>query len=299
MLQLCWSPTMFRPMLATNMDVKLLKYPLLCSFKLDGVRAIVRQGVLLSRTLKPIPNYRVQEKFALPEYEGWDGELVMLNSETDVDPDCYRNTVSTVMTRDTPIEGVQWKVFDNTSQPNEPYIHRWESVSSLRLDNTVIYDEASLFDLSAKALLMGYEGLILRSPVASYKFGRSTVREGGMLKLKQFLDDEACVVGLTPMEHNDNIATLNELGYTKHSHHKAGKITLNTLGSLDVTWHGLSLQIGSGFTQSERDNIWMNPHKFIGQIVKFKYFPLGMKTLPRHPIFLGWRHKIDYEPRTE
>lgn len=289
---------MFRPMLAVNADLTTLQYPLLASAKLDGVRATVQNGVLLSRTLKPIPNYRLQDKFALPEYEGWDGELVMLCSETQVDPDCYRNTVSVVMTQDAPIEDVQWKVFDSTLQPDAPYIKRWESISDLRLHNHVIYNEPTLLELAARILQMGYEGLILRNPIAPYKYGRSTLREGGMLKLKKFLDDEAIVIGFNELEHNANAAQLDERGYTKHSHHQAGKVGMNTLGALVTTWHNQTLCIGTGFTQAERDVIWDNKQLFQGKMVKFKYFPLGMKDLPRHPVFLGWRYEIDHESRT-
>lgn len=50
------------PMLATaveNLDV--LKYPVLVSPKLDGIRCLIIDGVAMSRSLKPIPNKHVQE----------------------------------------------------------------------------------------------------------------------------------------------------------------------------------------------------------------------------------------------
>jgi len=32
---------------------------------------------------------------------------------------------------------------------------------------------------------------------------------------------------------------------------------------------------------------------FIGKILKYKYFDIGVKDAPRHPVFLGMRPKSD------
>lgn len=64
--------TSYKPMLAAKTpgpDYR-FKYPVLVSPKLDGVRAIVKDGVLLSRSLKRIPNLHCQKLFARPEFEG-------------------------------------------------------------------------------------------------------------------------------------------------------------------------------------------------------------------------------------
>jgi len=45
---------------ATVEDTALLSYPLLASVKIDGVRCIIRDGVAMSRSMKPIPNASVQ-----------------------------------------------------------------------------------------------------------------------------------------------------------------------------------------------------------------------------------------------
>ena len=51
----------FKPMLSASVeDVKTLRLPLLGSPKLDGIRAMVRDGVLVSRNMKPIPNVWTQ-----------------------------------------------------------------------------------------------------------------------------------------------------------------------------------------------------------------------------------------------
>ncbi len=65
----------FKPMLACEVDLDKLRFPLLASAKLDGVRAIVRDGVVYSRSNKPIPNKFVQQQFK--HLEHFDGELIV------------------------------------------------------------------------------------------------------------------------------------------------------------------------------------------------------------------------------
>jgi DNA ligase-1 len=101
--------SLFKPMLALSKlpDFKSLRFPILVSPKLDGVRASMQGGVLLSRSLKPIPNKFVQELFAnLPE--GTDGELIQGNPADDP----YRRTISVVMSDEKPCDGIKLYVFD-------------------------------------------------------------------------------------------------------------------------------------------------------------------------------------------
>jgi hypothetical protein len=136
--------------------------------------------------------------------------------------------------------------------------------------------------------------LILRDHNEKYKMGRSTASEQGMLKLKRFLDAEAEVIGFQERMHNGNEATTNELGRTSRSSHKSGKSGRGDLGALIVrTPEGIEFGIGSGFDDNTRQSIWANQDDYLGRLVKYKYFPLGSKDAPRHPVFLGWRDRSD------
>src|SRR5208282_1412349 len=99
----------FRPMLASHCkDTSKLRYPVLVSKKLDGIRATVQGGRLLSRSLKPIPNAEIQKTFGgLPD--GIDGELILGDPCA---PDAYRKTTSVVMSDEKPATGVRYHVFD-------------------------------------------------------------------------------------------------------------------------------------------------------------------------------------------
>lgn len=288
--------TLFRPMLACDADLEKLKFPLLASAKLDGVRAVVRGGVVYSRSNKPIPNKHVQTLFK--PYEHYDGELIVGESFTD---DVYRKTVSGVMSEDGEPD-VRFHVFDHVQHVTKPYEERRNHINTagkgkpthvLEHVQYPILSLEELLGLEEDVLELGYEGLILRDPNAPYKMGRSTVREGYLLKLKRFKDDEAKVVGFEERQHNGNAATTNELGRTKRSAHKAGKSGRGDLGALVVEFNGVQFNIGTGFTDEERREVWDNRSDYLGQLAKFKYFPVGVKEAPRHPVFLGWRDRRD------
>ena len=289
-----------RPMLGVNADLSKLQFPVIISPKLDGIRAIVKDGVVYSRTGKPIPNKYVQDLFS--HFNGLDGELIVGNP---TDKNVFQNTTSGVMS----IEGmpnVFYYVFDKWDSPLQ-YKQRLALLNKTlwvinRTEGNIIKVE-SLYCNSLKEvelreqqyLQQGYEGLIIRNPNSYYKNGRSTVREGGLLKLKRFKDGEAEIFGYNPLLHNNNPEELDELGYTIRSTSKNGMVELEALGSLEVLdiKTGLAFNIGSGFTTNQRKELWKEKEKLLGKIVKYKYFDVNILNAPRFPIFLGFRNKED------
>lgn len=292
-----------RPMLAakTPEDLSVFKphYPLLASPKLDGIRCLIVNGVAVSRTLKPIPSQWVQQALSKPEFEGLDGELI---SGEPQQPDVYRETVSAVMAYLPRNPEVTFYVFDRWNV-RQPYMERMlplfnapqASPPVACLPQTWIDTEEQLVAYEQQMLAEGYEGAILRNPLTYYKFGRSTVREGALVKLKRTHDAEARILGFVELLHNDNEATLDARGYTKRSTHASGKRPGDMLGALIVEnlSDGKQFQIGSGFTQADRISLWKNQASYIGQVVKYRYLPYGVKDLPRHPVFLGFRSELD------
>lgn len=113
------------------------------------------------------------------------------------------------------------------------------------------------------------------------------------MKLKRFVDAEAVIVGFEERRHNGNIATTNELGRTQRSSHAGNKIGRGDLGALIVTDGGVQFNIGTGFSDEERADIWNYKVAYLGSLVKYKHFPIGVKDLPRHPTFLGFRDRSD------
>lgn len=284
----------FKPTLAVAADFTKIVYPVYASPKLDGIRCSIVGGKAVSRTLKPIPNKFVYGELSDADLEGLDGELIVGKPTNKT---VYTDTVSAVM-RQADEPAVTYFVFDMHDMPGAyseryRYLQDYLGKFSFRarvdiklLEQRYVADEAELLTYEAKCVAEGYEGIILRSPAAPYKYGRSTVNEGYLLKVKRFEDSEAEIIGTQEEMHNTNAAETNELGRTKRSSAKAGKVGKGTMGALimrDIR-SGVEFNIGTGFTPAQRAADWP-----IGTIHKYKFFPVGVKNKPRHPVYLGPR----------
>lgn len=289
---------MVKPMLAgTIKDEESIPFPVLASPKLDGIRAIVHDSQLLSRRLLTIPNRHVFSQLSRKEFNGLDGELVVGLSNA---PDAYTATLSGIMSEGGQPPVTFW-VFDRWDlstvytyrRDRLPLKQELEGVTIKRLKHNLINSLEELQIYEQHVLSRGYEGVMLRDPQGRYKFGRSTPREFALMKLKRFEDSEAKIIGIVEQVHNANEATINNLGYTKRSSHKANRIPKGTTGALEVVdlKTGVQFEIGTGMDDATRARFWADPP--IGKIVKYKFQPMGVKMKPRFPVFLGLRDERD------
>lgn len=299
-------PANFRPNLAATLTKpELIKFPVWASPKIDGIRCTVFGGVAYSRSLKPIPNLYVQE-WAAGNYkmlEGLDGELVVGSATY---ANCMQNSMAVMRRAGEP--DFTFFVFDYVDRFNQGFDVRYLNLQddfgpdypipgrvSLLLQSLSANIE-SLDKLEAEYLEHGYEGMMIRSPDAPYKFGRSTEREGGLVKVKRFTDAEAEVIGFEEEMHNGNESRRDNLGRAERSSVSSGLIGKQTLGALRCrTPEGIEFNIGTGFTAEQRAEYWqtVKASELLGAVVKYKYFCHGIKESPRHPVFLGFRHKDD------
>lgn len=292
-------------MLAASLEtIDSIKFPVYVTPKLDGIRCLKIDGQIVSRTFKPIRNAELAAavKDLLPD--GSDGELIMGGT--------FQNTTSMVMSADKTIgnEKAYFYWFDYVLDDNKkPYLERINDMKKFVEDHpdiltaspvkivplvpTEIKTIEELLKYETEVLEEKFEGVMLRSANGPYKFGRSTLKEGSLVKMKKFDDDEAVIIGFNELQKNTNEKTKDEFGYAKRSSHKNGKIEQDTLGSIDVNWNGIHFSIGSGFTAEQRKEFWNDRDNLVGKIVKFKYFATGMKEAPRFPIFLGFRSEDD------
>ena len=292
-------------MLAASLEtIDSIKFPVYVTPKLDGIRCLKIDGQIVSRTFKPIRNAELAAavKDLLPD--GSDGELIMGGT--------FQNTTSMVMSADKTIgnEKAYFYWFDYVLDDNKkPYLERINDMKKFVEDHpeiltaspvkivplvpTEINTIEELLQYESEVLEEKFEGVMLRSANGPYKFGRSTLKEFSLVKMKKFDDDEAIITGFSELQKNTNEKTKDEFGYAKRSSHKNGKIDQDTLGSLDVNWNGIHFSIGSGFTAEQRKEFWNDRDNLVGKIVKFKYFATGMKEAPRFPIFLGFRSEDD------
>jgi DNA ligase-1 len=282
-------------------DTSKLRYPVYAFPKLDGIRCVVVNGVPKTRTLKDIPNKYIREALSRPEYEGFDGELIVGDA---CSPSVYRDTNSVVMSHNK-TDYFYYFVFDlwNDSSNFLTRYNRLVHKEAILPENVIVLhgqscsNEQQLLDYEQQCLHMGYEGLIIRDMFSPYKFGRTTMKENNTYKLKKFVDSEAIVVGMVEEMENTNEKTTNELGRSSRSTAQSGLIGKKTMGALlvrDVV-SKVEFQVGSGFTAEERQWFWDKCNVNLPEpvIIKYKSFMIGVKDKPRHPIYLGLRSKLD------
>lgn len=294
----------FRPLLgATVKDLRDVRLPIFASIKLDGVRAVWFGKEFLSRKLITIPNRALQQRAAKFDLSsGWDGELIQ------GDPTAYnsfRKTDSLVMSLNKPVDDeLRFFTFDNCEAAGG-FAERLNTLDDrtpfvVKLDQILIDHLDDLLEFEQKVVNQGYEGVVLRAPEGKYKYGRSTLREQYLLKIKRFVHAEATVIGFEELLHNANEASSDQRGYAKRSSHKEGLIPMGVMGALVVSLGAVKLNIGTGFTAGDRREIWHHRDKYLGKLARIKYFGVGGKPVAeggtglRPPyVFTGWRSDID------
>ena len=254
-------------------------------------------GVAVSRTFKPIRNRYIQGILSKTLPDGIDGELTC--------GDTFQSSTSAVMSIEGEPDFVAW-LFDYVEPKDD---HLWcyvERIKQLKqvmpddpdwvriLDGIQINSPSELASYEAKCLAEGYEGVMIRDPYGTYKFGRATVNENILLKVKRFEDAEAVLVDIEEKMHNTNAAEKDNFGRTKRSTAAAGMVGACTAGTLVVKdADGRTFGVGSGLNDLQRQEIWENKDQYLGKLVKYKYFSHGVKDLPRHPVFQGFRDPDD------
>ena len=288
-----------RPLLSCEVSIDNINFPIYVSTKFDGVRALVIDGIVYSRSMKPIRNKHVQKLFGKEEYNGFDGELVVGDIYA---KDVFQKTTSGVMSKDGEPD-VTFYVFDIFTNNTETYKERLYALNDklvlVQYHNIVaaqqlyIQTKEELTELLNKEKVKGGEGLIGRNPKGRYKYGRSTPKEQFSMKFKFFQQEEFEVIGFTERMHNSNEQKRDELGYAERSSAKGGMIPMNTLGSLALKFGDTTFNVGTGFSDALRDEIWFNQEKYLGKLASIRYMSVGAKDKPRVPSFIWFRDEDD------
>lgn len=272
----------FKPMLACSKIPNLedIQYPVYASPKLDGIRCIIGpDGKAYSRNLKLIPNKYIQQTLQALQLPQFDGELM-------IDGD-FNSVQSAVMSQEGKPK-FYFAIFDlhATGMPfklRNEFVHNFvqqkASIKLRWLKQVKINSKEEMFGYWEECLSTGAEGVIVRSIYGPYKHGRSTMREGYMLKLKKFFDDEATIVSYEELMRNTDTSTKQ----------LANLYGADMLGALIVKWKDKEFKIGSGFDQATRILLWENPESLVGKQVTFKYQEVSKYGIPRFPVFKAFR----------
>lgn len=298
-----------KPMLACDAKLDKIKFPCIIQPKIDGVRGRNFGNGLTGRSLKKHANIYTTMVFSDPDYEGFDGELV---AGSNTDPNLCRMTTSALST----IAGephIVMNVFDYIT-PETIHLQYQERLEHARQKLDILHqqqrakmaviihpslpcmDMKTLEEREAIWLDQGYEGVIIRDPYGLYKQGRSTVREGGLLRIKRFVEEEAVVVEIKEGQSNNNVATVGLLGQTERSTHKENMIPNGMVGTLvcRTVKSGELIDVAPGkMDHGDRKYYFEHPELIVGRVIKFKHFPIGKKDKPRFPTFQSIRMGSD------
>ena len=155
----------------------------------------------------------------------------------------------------------------------------------------------------------GYEGTIIRNPMASFKEGRATQKGMELWRIKPWADAEILVTGVTEGNQNTNEAKKNSLGRTERSSSAPGLVPNGQVGSIQGTMladfidpisgkvlfvKDLPVTVSSG-EMSVKEAAYYLEHQqeIVGHIVKFKHMTHGVKDHPRFPTYISHRLKED------
>lgn len=317
----------FRPLLAIDATDHLdeIKYPKYASYKLDGIRCVFHPELgMVSRSLKPIQNKQLQEKFKdLIELSKtnnmiYDGEmyhhdltfqqitaLVMTQNFMDAKT-CKKlnKEVSTLCNFYTTENSVgfnnplQFHCFECYYYDDDNFTQRLIMLDSMeKMDNlvivkqTIVNSKQEILDLFKTALDDGYEGLILRDPKSPYKFGRSTLKEEYCLKVKPFETFDAAIIEVqqsTEVDPNAEKKT-NELGRSVTSRKKDDRILIEKASAFMVKYNEETVKVSLAMTDEEKEEVWQNKESYIGRMIEYKGMQIGAKNVPRHPVFVRFR----------
>ena len=268
--------------------------------KLDGVRclAVVKNNDIkfysrLGHEYTSLSVLHGALSMILPrDWEGvLDGELCVID---DNDNENFKLAVSEVKRKTEQMQRPHYKVFDCLTL-DEFYGKKESANYSVRLEKArellerlktpfasvltaVRYTPNNFMRSQAIVAQKGYEGLILRSDTP-YRSGRTS----DLLKVKQFVDAEYQIEDFK--------------GTTKLMKGLSGTMEpVECLGSVVIRHKGNPVDVGSGFSDAQRIDIWRNQEKYLGKTITVKYFEesedaYGKPSL-RFPIFKGFRENF-------
>lgn len=283
-------------------------FPLWGSFKKDGIRAVNVEGQLRSRTWKPIRSAFAQGQYGSLVYANIDGELLCPRGEVGDDMTLFHASQSRATTINDK-RALEWHVFDLAlfGPPTAEYarrhamlqeiLDRYPSEDIKLLEQRVLYNYDDVLAFEAEACtLYDEEGIIIRRPDGIYKPGRSTLREGYLMKFCRWERDEAQIIGFEEQLENTNEAQEDSFGRTKRSTHQAGMRPKGVLGAFVVRSDRFGdFKVGGGplLDAKSRAHFWGVRAELVGSLLHYRYKPYGVKDKPRIPQAIGIRSRDD------
>lgn len=309
-----------KPQLAEDAVLDKVIFPCIVQPKIDGVRALNLTGTLTGRSMDPFEGHGITEFFSRPEFKGLDGEMILGNDPASSERLCSLTTGAMGRFKGvTEMADLHWWCFDYLADPSLRYEDRYKLLAAklkqlahprLRLvPAKYVHNRAQLDETITAFFEDGYEGTIIRNPLAPYKPGRATLAGQQLWRVKPWSDAEIYVTGITEGQKNGNEAKKNTLGRTERSSAKAGMVPNGEVGSIQgylladffCPWtgkllfkKGLDITVSPGeMTVKDAKRYFEKPSLIVGHIVTFKHMTHGVKDVPRMPIYKSHRLAVD------
>lgn len=292
----------FRPMKPPSgqLDISVVKFPVYGSIKYDGFRLAIKNGKTVLNSLRELDNLYTRKMLEEANLEDHDGELVILPLN---DNYCFNRCQSAFRAAGGDPD-FRFVVFDRSVEGT--FEDRWVNWPKPQYPDWVIVDEPVLLENMEQleayvdaVLADGHEGVMLRRPDGTYLNKRATFKSQELLRIKPMETDEGVIIGFECEYANTNQAEQNNLGYTKRSSAKSGKVAKNTLGKLIVDTERWGVVKVSGFTDEFADEVWRNQASYLGELVTFSFQLIGSVDKPRLLKFKGLRSRSDMSPTLE
>lgn len=262
-----------KPMTFVNKSYRFadLPKPMIAQPKFDGVFVMKNKGKAMSRQMKPVQNRYVAAYIEQHLRNGMQGEFILSDPMA-----TFQDVTSAIMSRDGEPD-FYLALFDWHTGPYEAYVLRLRKLRDYvgnQDTHQLLVPETHLIETleelqrieSRYCGIPGCEGLVLRDPNGSYKFGRCTIAERNVFKHVFSVSDTAVVHQcLDNKTHPDRCGAL--MAYN------------NRFGAIKV---------GSGLDAETLIDMKQHPERYIGRMFTFKYKPDSVKDKPRQPIFTSW-----------
>jgi len=272
---------LFKPMLANKWEDRKDKvtYPLYSQPKLDGIRCIVKEDGMYTRTGKPIDSAPHIFNALAPLFANdpdliFDGELYADKYANDFNAivSLVKKTKPTAKDLIDSAEVIEYHVYDLPSHGGV-FSERCAAITGMslpkcckRVSTHIVNSEKDVINQYEVYVAQGYEGQMIRVN-SKYENKRSNT----LLKHKSFIDEEYKIIGV--VEGNGNLAG------------KVGALLFTSSNGNDFT-----ASVNGGWDHLEM--LWGERKRLIGLLATVKYFNLTPDGIPRFPKVIGIR---DYE----
>ena len=262
----------FKLMLAKKVNWNRVKYPCWADIKLDGVRCVVTGDSILTRSGRPIIGCdhileAVNNHMVMCPNTAIDGELMV--------KDMYFDQASGNIRALSESPNAVFYMFDIAyldGRPQTSFEHRLELIKELShqedylklCPRKLVKDSNEAIAYYSKSVQEGFEGIILKP--LEYRYERK--RSYHWMKVKPTITKDLRCIGFYEGE---------------------GRFE-GTLGGIIVQFGKVEVHVGGGFSDLERDEIWNNKDKYLGERAEIKGQEKTLAGSIRHPQFKQWRH---------